>query len=125
MNMDDLKKNAVLAANAIDINWEQLDNPLYRRDFENVLKRAEMLIPDLEGLYEKLSSGKSVLLPDEPTSLSFEDTEKYREIVEEELFNGYILQELYHKYEMINAVLQADRSVPLDKGDPNQLDLGI
>lgn len=125
MNMDDLKKNAVLAANAIDINWEQLDNPLYRRDFENVLKRAEMLIPDLEGLYEKLSSGKSVLLPDEPISLSFEDTEKYREIVEEELFNGYILQELYHKYEMINAVLQADRSVPLDKGDPNQLDLGI
>ena len=121
MNMEDIKKHAALAAHAIDINWEQLDNPMYRRDFENVLKRAELLIPDLEGLYEKLSSGKSVLLPDEPTSLSFEDTEKYREIVEEELFNGYILQELYHKYESINAVMKA----ALDNPPPDQLDLGI
>jgi len=119
MNMDDIKKEAALAANTIDINWEQLDNPTYRKDFENVLKRAQLLIPDLESLYLKLSSGKSVLLPDEPTSLSFEDTEKYREIVEEELFNGYILQELYHKYESINAVMKA----ALDNPPPDQLDL--
>jgi len=115
----DIKKEAALAANTIDINWEQLDNPTYRKDFENVLKRAQLLIPDLESLYLKLSSGKSVLLPDEPTSLSFEDTEKYREIVEEELFNGYILQELYHKYESINAVMKA----ALDNPPPDQLDL--
>ena len=121
MNMDDIKKEAALAANTIDINWEQLDNPTYRKDFENVLKRATLLIPDLESLYLKLSSGKSVLLPDEPTSLSFEDTEKYRNIVEDELFNGYILQELYHKYESINAVMKA----ALDNPPPDQLDLGI
>jgi len=119
MNVEDMKKEAALAANTIDINWEQLDNPTYRKDFENVLKRAQLLIPDLESLYLKLSSGKSVLLPDEPTSLSFEDTEKYREIVEEELFNGYILQELYHKYESINAVMKA----ALDNPPPDQLDL--
>jgi hypothetical protein len=119
MNMDDIKKEAALAANKIDINWESLDNPTYRKDFENVLKRAMVLIPDLEGLYEKLSNGKSVLLPDESTSLSFEDTEKYREIVEDELYNGYILAELYHKYESINAVMQA----ALDNPPPDQLDL--
>ena len=125
MNMDDIKKEAALAANKIDINWEQLDNPTYRKDFEGVLKRAMVLIPDLESLYEKLSSGKSVTAPDEPSPLGFEDVEQYKDIVEDELFNGYILAELYHKYEMINAVMQADSSSPLDKGDPNQLDLGI
>jgi hypothetical protein len=121
MNIDEIKKEAALAANKIDINWESLDNPTYRKDFENVLKRAMVLIPDLEGLYAKLSSGKSVLLPDEPTSLKFEDIEQYRTLVEDELFNGYILQEIYHKYESVNAVMQA----ALDNPPPDQLDLGI
>ena len=44
-----------------------------------------------------------------------------RDIVEDELFNGYILQELYHKYESINAVMKA----ALDNPPPDQLDLGI
>lgn len=121
MNMDEMKKEAALAANTIDINWEQLENPTYRKDFEGVLKRAMVLIPDLESLYEKLSSGKSVVAPDEPSPLGFEDVQQYRDIVEDELFNGYILQELYHKYESINAVMKA----ALDNPSPDQLDLGI
>jgi hypothetical protein len=121
MDRDEMKKHAVLAAHAIDISWDKLENPLYRRDFERTLQRASLLVPDLEGLYEKLSNGESVLLPDEPTSLGFEDTEKYLDLVAEELFNGYILQELYHKYESINAVMQA----ALDNPPPDQLDLGI
>jgi len=121
MNMDEMKKEAALAANTIDINWEQLENPVYRKDFEGVLKRAMVLIPDLESLYQKLSSGKSVVAPDEPSPLGFEDVQQYRDIVEDELFNGYILQELYHKYESINAVMKA----ALDNPPPDQLDLGI
>ena len=121
MNMDDIKKEAALAANTIDIHWDKLENPMYRRDFERTLQRAMILIPDLEGLYEKLSKGESVMTPDEPTSLSFEDTEKYFVLVTEELFNGYVLQELYHKYESINAVMKA----ALDNPPPDQLDLGI
>lgn len=125
MNLDLLKQEAVREANAIEINWEQLDNPNYRADFEHVLKRASQFVPELEGIYTKLTTGKSVLIPGEDTSLSFEDIEKYKAVIEEELLNGYILQELYHKYEMINAVIDADNNGPLDKGDPTQLDLGI
>lgn len=125
MNLDILKQEAVREANLIEINWEQLDNPNYRADFEHVLKRASQFVPELEGIYTKLTTGKSVLIPGEDTSLSFEDIEKYKAVIEEELLNGYILQELYHKYEMINAVMAADNNGPLDKGDPTQLDLGI
>lgn len=125
MSLDQLKQEAVREANAIEINWEQLDNPNYRADFEHVLKRASEFVPELEGIYTKLTSGKSVLMPGEDTSLSFEDIEKYKALIEEELLNGYVLQELYHKYEMINAVIDANNNDPLDKGDPNQLDLGI
>lgn len=125
MNMNELKQEAAIAANTIQINWEAMDNPNYRKDFEHTLKRAMQLLPDLEGMFTKLSEGKSVLLPGEETSLSFEDIEQYRTIIEEELFNGYVLQELYHKYEMVNAVITADINGPLDKPDPDQLDLGI
>lgn len=122
MNMDDMKKEAAIAANTIDINWEQLDNPKYRKDFETVLQRAEQFIPELETLYGKLTSGKSVITDDD-TPLDFTDVEKYSSMIEEELFNGYILQELYHKYKMVNAVIAADeKQTPLDKYPPDQLD---
>lgn len=125
MTLDSIKKEAAIAANEIQLNWESLDNPKYRRDFEMILERAEQFVPELEVLYAKLTSGKSVMLPDEDTSLSFEDVEKYSSLITEELFNGYVLQELYHKYKMVNAIIDADKSNPegLDKGDPNQLNL--
>jgi hypothetical protein len=125
MTLDSIKKEAAIAANEIQLNWESLDNPKYRKDFEMILERAEQFVPELEVLYAKLTSGKSVMLPDEDTSLSFEDVEKYSSLITEELFNGYVLQELYHKYKMVNAIIDADKSNPegLDKGDPNQLNL--
>lgn len=107
MNLDDMKKEAAIAANEIQINWESLDdNPDYRKEFETVLKRAEQFIPELENLYGKLTNGKSVIT-EEDTPLDFTDVEKYSSLVEEELFNGYVLQELYHKYKMVNAVMKA------------------
>lgn len=125
MTLDDMKKEAAIAANQIQINWESLDNPKYRMDFENVLRRAEEFVPELETLYGKLTSGSSVMNPDEKTPLSYEDVEQYSGLISEELFNGYVLQELYHKYKMVNAIIEADRTNPegLDKGDPNQLNL--
>ena len=125
MNMDDIKAEAVKAANEIEIDWEQLDNPKYRADFESVLQKAKEFVPELEGLYTKLTAGKSVMNPDEDTPLEYMDIEKYTSLIAEELFSGYVLAEVYHKYEMVNAVINADRQTPLDKGDPNQLDLGI
>jgi hypothetical protein len=117
MNMDDIKAKAVVDANEIEIDWEQLENPNYRADFEHVLKRAIEFIPELEGMYGKLTTGQSVVAPGENTSLSYDDIEQYTGLIAEELYSGYILQELHHKYEMVNAVINADRNNPLDNAD--------
>jgi hypothetical protein len=107
MNMDQLKAQAEIAADEIEINWDALENPEYRKDFEDVLNKAMLFIPELESLYTKLTSGKSVMNEDEDTPLGFEDVEKYSDLVAEELFNGYVLQSVYHKYTEIERVMQA------------------
>lgn len=112
MSIEQIKEDAAIAADQMNINWKELENPSYRKDFETVLKRAMILLPDLEGLYVKLSAGKSVMNPDEDTPLSFDDVEKYSELVEEELFNGYILQSLYHKYTAVENVIKASLDNP-------------
>ena len=125
MDTNQMKSEAAVAANEIQINWDAMENPKYRHEFESVLKRASNLVPELEQLYEKLSSGKSVINSDDDTPLNFTDVEKYRGLIEEELFNGYVLQELYHKYNMVNAVIAADEQNPLDKLPPEQLDFNL
>jgi len=107
MNIDQMKEDAAIAADQIDIRWKKLENPEYRREFENTLQRACMFVPELENLYKKLTAGESVLFPNEQTPLGYEDMEKYSGLVEEELFNGYVLQALYHKYTEIERVMQA------------------
>ena len=107
MNMDELKAEAAIAADQIDINWKALENPEYRKDFESVLEKAVKFVPELESLYTKLTNGKSVMNEDEDTPLGFEDVEKYSDLVAEELFNGYVLKSLYHKYTAIENVLKA------------------
>ena len=112
MNMQDLKAEAVLAANEIEIQWDMMDNPGHRADFEYTLEKANKFVPELEGLYTKLTSGKSVLEPETDSPLVYTDIEKYTGLVAEELFNGYVLQEILNKYKMINAVITADLDNP-------------
>lgn len=107
MTLDELKADATIAADQIDINWQALEDPEYRKDFETVLKKAVKFVPELESLYTKLTTGKSVVNEDEDTPLGFEDVEQYSVLVEEELFNGYVLKSLYHKYTAIENILQA------------------
>ena len=107
MDIKQIETEAAIAADQIDINWEALENPEYRKDFESVLSKAVKFIPELESLYTKLTAGKSVMNEDEDTPLGFEDVEKYSDLVAEELFNGYVLQSLYHKYTEIERVMQA------------------
>ena len=121
MNLNEMKEDAAIAADQIEINWKKLENPQYKADFERTLQRAAMFVPELEGLYTKLKNGESILTPDEQTSLKYEDIEKYSALVEEELFNGYVLRSLYHKYQAVEKVIQA----ALDNPPPDQLDLGI
>lgn len=107
MDLEQMREEAAIAADQIDINWKKLENPQYRNDFESTLKRAVMFVPELESLYTKLTSGKSVMNPDEDTPLGFEDVEQYSTLVEEELFNGYVLKSLYHKYNAVENVIKA------------------
>ena len=117
MNMDDIKVEAVKAASEIELNWEELDNPKYRADFESVMQKASEFVPELEGLYSKLTSGKSVMNPDEDTPLDYTDIEQYTGLIAEELFSGYVLQEVYHKYTMVQAVINASENNPLDNAN--------
>ena len=117
MNMDDIKVEAVKAASEIELNWEELDNPKYRADFESVMQKAAEFLPELEGMYTKLISGKSVMNPDEDTPLEYTDIEKYTDMIGEELLSAYILQEVYHKYTMVQAVINASENNPLDNAD--------
>lgn len=125
MTLDDLKAEAILAANKIGINWENLDDIKERHIFEQMVKRGHEFVPDLESIYTKLTSGKSVINPDDDTPLNPDDVEQYTMLVSEELFNGYILQELHNKYTTIESIIHANQSNPsgVDKGDPNQLNL--
>ena len=125
MTLEDLKAQAVLAASKISINWENLNDIKERNLFEQMLTRGNTLVPDLELIYNKLTSGKSVSTDDEDTPLNFKDVEEYTELVSEELYNGYILQELYNKYTTIESIIRANENNPhgVDTGDPTQLNL--
>jgi hypothetical protein len=107
MDINQIKDAAAQAADEIDIHWDKLENPEYRYEFERVLKHASRFVPELENLYTKINSGSSVAFEGEESPLDFTDREKYSTLIEEELFNGYILQSLYHKYTAIENVMKA------------------
>lgn len=112
MNIKDIKADAEIEACGIEINWESLENPTYRKEFEEVLQKASAFLPELESLYTKLTSGKSVLTPDEDTPLGYADVEKYSGLVEEELYSTYVLNAVYEKYTLINSIVGTD-TMPL------------
>ena len=118
MDIKDMKADAELEAAAIEINWESLENPTYRKEFEEVLQKASAFLPDLESLYTKLTSGKSVLTPDEDTPLDYGDVEKYSGLVGEELYSTYVLTSLYEKYTLIQNIVGSDKKSPLDNQSP-------
>jgi hypothetical protein len=118
MNIKDIKADAELEAAAIEINWESLENPTYRKEFEEVLQKASAFLPELESLYTKLTSGKSVLTPDEDTPLGYADVEKYSGLVGEELYSTYVLNAVYEKYTLINSIVGTDKKSPLDNQPP-------
>ena len=112
MDINQLRADAEIAADQIDINWKALENADYRKDFEGVLQKAVKFVPELENLYTNLTSGKSVVTPEEDTPLGFEDVEQYSALIEEELFNGYVLRSLYQKYTAIENIIQASLDNP-------------
>lgn len=104
-SLDEIKKEAELAALAMDINWDNLEDPKEREYLETRLKTAAELLPTIESLYSKLTSGKNLVLPDAETALPFEEVEQYIEAVAEELYSGYILQSISDRYEKVNSII--------------------
>lgn len=109
MTVNELKVEAIRTANEYDINWDKLNDLKYRHDFVTSIEMALAELPTIETLYEKLISGKSVVTPDEDTSLPLDELEEYQMVVAEELAEAYVLQEILHKFNMVEAVIKADR----------------
>ncbi len=116
MTLDELKQEAAVNANTIEIQWERMDDPKVARDFENTLNFSTVIIPDLETLYTKLTSGKSIAFPDSDSPLPYDDQEKYAKMVEDQLFEAYVVQEVLHKFRCVRSIIELAN--PLDK-DPN------
>jgi len=112
MNITEMQREAALVANEYQIDWEKLSDLSYRQDFVDVMEKSQAIVPTLESMYMKMSEGKSVALPDAETPLKFSELEKYRELIGEELYSGYILREIYHKFQMVEDVMIAAH--PLD-----------
>lgn len=100
-----IKDAAIEEAQQIELQWEQFDNPEYRKDFINIMEKTINLIPELEHLFTKLTSNKSILYPGEDTPLSYPDLEKYTTLTKEELLSSYVLQELYTRYQLVENII--------------------
>ena len=105
MTLDELKQEAAVKATEIEIQWERLSDPKTVKDFENALEVGTILIPDMESLYLKLTSGKSVVFEDSESPLPYDDQEKYAALVEDSLFEAYVIQEVLHKFRMVQNII--------------------
>lgn len=100
-----LKDDAELAACDYEINWDLIEKPESREDMFASLEFGERMIPQLEQMWERLSTGESVLFDNQKTALKYEDTEKYRAFIEQELYGAYFLRAIRTKIELIENIL--------------------
>ena len=105
MTLDEIKEIAYTFPEQIEICWDKLDSdPKYKNDFESVVSNALKMLPELEGIYTKLTNGQNVVIrefPNEDTSLNHEQKEEYISLVEEELFAGYQMQLMWDTYKKV------------------------
>lgn len=116
MTLSDLQREAELKATEVEINWDIAEGKF----FAEALEQSILIIPDLESLYTKLTSGKSVVFPDQQTSLPYEEQEKYTDMIADRLFEAYVVREVLHKYKCITNIMNL--AYPLDNPPADQLD---
>ena len=108
MTLDDIKRTALNHPEPLQIMWDQLDqDPQYTEEFERTLGVVIQNLPILESLYTKLTSGKSVLLPDSDTALKYDEIEQHTMLIAEELVATYEMADLYDRYTKVKNVIQA------------------
>lgn len=103
--LKDIKDEALLAANAISIDWDMLTNdPKYRSDFERILQQCSTLLPHYESLYVKLVGGEHVLEEGKDTSIDYASREMFLDRLEDELFATYQLVDMWNRYQLITDI---------------------
>lgn len=107
MELADIKKLALEEASKLQIQWDMIESdPMQRMYFEEMLEQSARMLPDLEYVYTRMKEGKSVVFSDEPTSLPYEDREKYMMLFEDQLFSGYQLLDLLERYNLIKSITE-------------------
>lgn len=108
MRLEEIKEIAINHPDQLEINWDKLDSdPKYKQDFEDIVSKSLLMLPTIESIYLKLTAGESVTFEGESTSLDPEDVERYKDIVEDELFNGYQMLDMYARYLAVENVIKA------------------
>jgi hypothetical protein len=108
MTLEDIKQIAYTHPDQIQICWDKLDSdPKYKEDFEAVVSNTLLLLPEIENIYKKLTTGKSVAFEGHDTPLKFEDIEQYTELVTEELFSRYQMEVMWDKYKKVKEIVGA------------------
>lgn len=107
MRLEEIKEIAFTHPDQIEINWDKLDSdPKYKQDFEDIVSKALRMLPMIEGVYTKLINGENVVVEGEDTALEPHEIDRYRELVEDELFNGYQMLRMWSTYLAVNDVIK-------------------
>lgn len=106
MTKEQIKHEALLEASTIELQWGKIDkDPI---SFAVQLEKALEMLPDLESLYDKLSTGQSTLFDDKETSLNYAQLEQYTTLVGDELYNVYIMEDLYNRFRLIQSITEME-----------------
>lgn len=107
MTIAEIEREAELAAATIDIKWDAVssDNSATQEMFR--------FLDELCTLYEKLISGKSVIMPDTDSPLSYDELERNADLVAEELYAGFVLKHVWLRKNMIDRIIADSGSVDM------------
>lgn len=95
----ELKQEAQSASMTYDIVFEKFDrDPAARTEFLRTMQMNATLISAMESIYTRLTSGES--------SLGYEEIEKNLVLVEHALYEAYVLQDIYDRYQAVEDVLK-------------------
>ena len=107
MTLEEIKHIAINHPDQLEINWDKLDaDPKYKQDFEDIVSKSLLMLPTIESIYLKLTHGENITFEGEATSLDPEDVERYKDIVEDELFSGYQMLDMYSRYLAVENVIK-------------------
>jgi hypothetical protein len=106
MTLEEIKHIAINHPEQIEICWDKIDSdPKYKQDFEDIVTKSLTMLPMIESIYLKLVAGESVAFEGESTSLDPADIQEYKDIVEDELFSGYQMLDMYSRYLAVQNVI--------------------